>query len=92
MVHPFLYSAVSNLQDCLRGFTLYSLAHLIDRTPSQILWEASSHIAVNRRRLFVRKYLLVSELEQCTVNELAQGSARQHRIRTEVILVESPKF
>ena len=40
----FLYSAISNSQDCSKRFTLSSLAHLFNQTPSQPLWKASSHM------------------------------------------------
>ena len=49
----FLHSAVSSPQDGSRQLTLYSLADLFNRTPSQLLWEASSHAAINAQRLFV---------------------------------------
>ena len=45
LVLKFLYSAVSNPQDCSKHFT--SLTDLFNQTPSQLLWEASSHICYN---------------------------------------------
>ena len=70
----FSYSAKSS-QDCLKRFTFYSLADLFNRTPSRLLWESSSHAAVNAPRLFVHKHpplsramysiIQLSELEQC---------------------------
>ena len=96
----FLYSTISNPQDCSKHFTLYSLATLFNRTSSQLLWEASSYAAINAQRLSVHKYppmflarysfVQLSELEQC--KKLAQGLTQQHRIRTRVLLVESPKL
>ena len=71
-------------------FTSYSLADVFNLTPSRLLWETSSHAAVNAQRLFIYKYppmsiarysfIQLSELEQCRVKELAQGFTRQHRI------------
>ena len=97
----FLYIAVSRPQDCSKHFTLYSLADLFNRTPSQLLREASSHAAIKARMLIVqisttvcsqvRIHTAESELEQCRVNNLAQRFRRQHRIRTRVFLVESPE-
>ena len=43
----FLYSAVSNLQDCSKCFTLYFLADLFNQTPSEPLRVASSDTAIN---------------------------------------------
>ena len=42
-----MYSTVFYPQDCSMFFTLYSLADLFNRTPSQLVWEASSHTAIN---------------------------------------------
>ena len=43
-----------------------SLADLFNQTPSQLLWEASSHMLQLMREQ-------LSGLEQCRVNKLAQG-------------------
>ena len=97
-----LYSAASNLQDRSKRFTLYFLADLFDQTTSQLLWKTHKHTAINARRLFLHKYpphcktkyscIQLSELEQRRVNELANGSTRQHNIRTRVLLVERPQL
>ena len=51
----FLYSAVSNPQDCSKRFTftLYSVADRHNRT--RLLWEAYNHAGINARRLFVKQ-------------------------------------
>ena len=86
-LYPILYRAVPNPQEC-------SLAYLFNQMPSRLLREA----AINARRLFVQKYpsltilrysfIQPSELEQCRVKQLAQGLTQQHRIQTQVVLVE----
>jgi len=43
----FLHSTVSNLHDCSKRFTFYFLADLFNRTPSELLWVASSDTAIN---------------------------------------------
>ena len=93
----FLNSAVSNPNNCSKHFTFYSLADLFNRTWSWLLWEASSHTAINTWRLFIYKhpplfisrysFILLSELEQCRVTKLAQGLTWQRMIRTRVLLV-----
>ena len=52
----FIYSAVSNPQDCLRCLTPYFLADLFYRTPYWLLWRASSHTAINAQGLFAHTY------------------------------------
>ena len=84
---------VSNPQDCSQRFTVYSLADLFNQTTSHFLWEASSHTAINARRIFVHKYppmsiarhsfIRMSKLEQSRVKQ-AQGLTRLHRIRSGV--------
>ena len=54
--YKFLYSAVSNPQDCLWCLTPYFLADLFYRTPYRLLWKVSSHTAINAQGLFQRKY------------------------------------
>ena len=63
------------------------MADVVNQTPSRLLWEASSHAAINMQRIFVYKYPLLSiamysfiqlsELVQCRVNEYSQGSTQQ---------------
>ena len=43
----FLLSATSNYQDCSKSSTLHSLDDLFSQPPSCLLWEESSHVAVN---------------------------------------------
>ena len=71
----FLYSAVSNPPDCSKQFTLYSLADLFNQTPSQLLWEASSHAAINAQTLFIHKYPPMS----ITRYSFTQLSELEHR-------------
>ena len=52
----FIYSAVSNPQDCLRCLTPYFLGDLFYRTPYWLIWNASSHTAINAQGLFAHKY------------------------------------
>ena len=40
--------------------TLHSLAGMFNQTPSRVLGEASSHVTINARRLFVHKHPLLS--------------------------------
>ena len=78
----FLHSTVSSSQDCSKCFTLYfpDRPDLFNQTPSQLLWEASSHMQqlmyegcsytyppLSIARSIVRK------LEQCRVKQSAQG-------------------
>ena len=72
-----------NHQDCSKRCTRYSLAELFNRTPSRLLWETSSHAAINARRVSGHKYPLLSiasysfihlsEIQQYNVNKLVQG-------------------
>ena len=65
--------------------TLHSLADIFNQTPLLLL-EASSHAAINVRRLLIHKYppqsiawysfIQLSELRQCWLNKLAQDSTR----------------
>ena len=97
----FLYSAVSNPQDCSKRFTLY----FPDRpfqTPSKLLWEASSHMLQIMRDgysctcppLSIARYSFtqLNDLEQCRVKNLPKVLIPQHRIRTQVLVVESRKL
>ena len=71
-----------------------SLADLFNQTPSQLLWEASSHMQQLKREgcpytyppLSVARYSFIqlSELKRCGVKTLAQGLT-QHRIRIQVL-------
>ena len=76
-----------------------SLTDLFIQTPSQLLWEASSHMpqlmreGTNPPLSIVRySFIQLSELEQCRVKKLAQGFNTAARIRTRVLVVESPKL
>ena len=60
----FLYSAVSNLQDCSKRFTLYCLAELFNRTASRLLWEAC--MMYMQKMTFILGYLL-DLLTTCSV-------------------------
>ena len=78
------------------------LADLFTQTPSRLLWEASSHMLQLMREgcsytyppLSIVRYSFkqLSELEQCRVKKLAQGFNTAARIRTRVLIVESPKL
>ena len=94
------YPVLRTAQNALH-FT--SLADLFTQTPPRLLWEASSHIfAINARRLLVHKsttvysqiliFIQLSELAQCRMKKLAQGFNTAARIRTRVLVVESPKL
>ena len=84
---------------CALHFT--SLTDLFTHTPSRLLWEASSHMLQLMREgcsytyppLSMVRYSFkqLSELEQCRVKTLAQGFNTAARIRTRVLVVESPK-
>ena len=79
----FLYSAVSNPQDCSKRFTLYFLDRPVQSdTVSTYLGSIQWYAAINARRLLVHisttvySQILIyplSELEQCRVKKLAQG-------------------
>ena len=87
--------------NCIVGL-LSSLADLFNWTPSQLMWEASSHILINARRLFIHKYSpmpifiyrLHSRTAECTremqSERLAQNSTRQHMIRSSKVRSPSP--
>ncbi|KAK2185279.1 hypothetical protein NP493_241g06051 [Ridgeia piscesae] len=93
------YPVLRTVQSALH-FT--SLAHLFTQTPSRLLGEASSHMLKLMREgcsytyppLSIARYSFIqlSELEQCRVNKIAQVLTPQDRIRTQVLVVESPKF
>ena len=93
--HPILRTAQSALH-----FT--SLTDLFTQTPSRLLLEASSHMLQLMREgcshtyppLSIARYLFIqlSELEQCRVKKLAQRFNTAARIRTWVLVVESPKL
>ena len=84
---------------CALHFT--SLTDLFTQTPSRLLWEAYSHMLQLMREgcsytnppLSIVRYSFtqLSELEQCRVKKLAQGFNTAARIRTRVLVVESPK-
>ena len=92
------YPVVRTAQ-CALHFT--SLTDLFTQTPSRLLWEASSHMLQLMREgcsytyppLSIVRYSFkqLSELEQCRVKKLAQGFNTAARIRTRVLVVESPK-
>ena len=46
--------------DCSKRFTLFSLADQFNQILCRFLWEASSHAAINARRLFVDIYSSLS--------------------------------
>ena len=77
----------------LKHFTLTSLANLFNQTPSHLLWETST-LQLMRKGCSYKYPLLIqlSKLEQCRVKKFAQGLTWQHRIRTCVLLVESPNL
>ena len=93
--YPVLRTAQSALH-----FT--SLTDLFTQIPSRLLWEASSHMLQLMREgcsytyppLSIVRYSFkqLSELEQCRVKKLAQGFNAAARIRTRVLVVESPKL
>ena len=93
--YPVLRTAQSALH-----FT--SLTDLFTHLPSRLLWEASSHMLQLMREgcsytyppLSIVRYSFkqLSELEQCRVKKLAQGFNTAARIRTRVLVVESPKL
>ena len=93
--YPVLRTAQSALH-----FT--SLTDLFTQIPSRLLWEASSHMLQLMREgcsytyppLSIVRYSFkqLSELEQCRVKKLAQVFNAAARIRTRVLVVESPKL
>ena len=93
------YPVLRTVQSALH-FT--SLTDLFTQTPSRLLWEASSHMLQLMREgcsytyppLSIVRYSFIqlSELEQCRVKKLAQGFNAAARIRTRVLVVESPKL
>ena len=93
------YPVLSTIQSALH---ITSLTDLFTQTPSRLHWEASSHMLQLMREgcsctyppLSIVRYSFkqLSELEQCRVKKLAQGFNTAVRIRTRVIVVESPKL
>ena len=89
--YPVLRTAQSALH-----FT--SLTDLFTQIPSRLLWEASSHMregcSYTYPPLSIVRYSFkqLSELEQCRIKKLAQGFNAAARIRTRVLVVESPKL
>ena len=79
-----------------------SLTELFIQTPCRLLWEASSHMLQLMRegcsytypQLSIARYSFIqlSELELCRVKKIAKVLTPQHRIRNQVLVVESPKF
>ena len=79
--YPVFSLQSSGLLKAILSFT--SLTDLFNQTPSQLLWEASSHMLQLMREgcsytyplLSIGKYSFIqpSELEQCRVNKFAQG-------------------
>ena len=75
-----------------------SLTDLFTQTPSRLLWEASSHMLQLMREgcsythslVYRYSFIQLGEPEQCRVNILPKVLTPQHRIRTRVLLVESP--
>ena len=93
------YPVLRTVQSALH-FT--SLTDLFTQTPSRLLWEASSHMLQLMREgcsytypplsIVSYSFIQLSELEQCRVKKLAQGFNTAARIRTRVLVVESPKL
>ena len=79
-----------------------SLTDLFTKTPSWLLWEASSHLLQLMRECCSYKYpplsiarysfIQLSEQEQCRVKNLPKVLPPQHRIQTRVLEVESPEL
>ena len=98
--HIAQYPVLRTAQSALHFTT--SLTDLFTQTPSRLLWEASSHMLQLMRKgcsytyppLSIVRYSFIqlSELEQCRVKKLAQGFNTAARIRTWVLVVESPKL
>ena len=74
----FLYSAVSNPQDCSKGFILYFAN-----------WP---HSHIHHWSIARYSFIQLSELEQYRVKMLPKVLAPQYKIRTLVLLAESPKL
>ena len=78
------------------------MTDLVNQTPSQLLWEASSHMlqlmhegcSYTYPPLYVAMYFFIqlSELKQCRVENSPKVLTPQHRIQTWVLLVQSPKL
>ena len=93
--YPVLWTVQSALH-----FT--SLTDLFTQKPARLLSEASSHMLQLMREgcsytyppLSMVRYSFeqLSELEQCRVKKLAQDFNTAARIRTRVLVVESPKL
>ena len=43
--------SISSKSNCLKHFTIYSLADLFNKTPLHLHWETFSHAAINTQRL-----------------------------------------
>ena len=80
----FLYSAVSNPQDCSKRFTLYFPGRPVQsNTISTSLGNIQLYATINARRLLVHisttvysqvySVIQLRELEQCRVKKIAQG-------------------
>ena len=90
------YPVLRTVQSALHFTSLFT------QTPSQLLWEASSHMlqlmheccSYTYPSLSIARnsFIQLSELEQCRVNKLPKVLTPQHRIRTRVLVVESPKL
>ena len=93
------YPVLRTVQSTLH-FT--SLTDLFTQTPSRLLWEASSHMlqlmhegcSYTYSPLSIARYSFIqlSVLEQCRVKKLAQSYDTAARIRTRVLVVESPEL
>ena len=80
-------------------FYFTSLTDLFTQTPSRLLWEASSHVlqlmcegcsyTYPPLSIVMYSFIHLSELEQCRVPRVLTP---QHRFRTRVLVVESPKL
>ena len=87
------------LRTIQRALHFISLTDLFTQTPSQLLWEASSHMLQLMREVCSSTYpplsiigysfIQLSELEQCSLPKVLTP---QHRMRTRVLVVESPKL
>ena len=84
-----------------QGVLHYFLTDEFNRTLSRLLCGTSSYAAINTPRIFLQRhppctarysFIQLSELEQHRVNELVEGSTRQHMIRTRVLFMESPQL
>ena len=99
----FLYSALSNPQDRSMHITLYFPDRPVHSyTISVSLRSIQPYAAINPRRLLVHIsttvysqiliFIQLSGLEECRVKKHAQGFNTAARIRTRVLVVESPKL